>query len=101
MELLHSFAYPPVLLLSALLPCRVWGVTRGVGEALSLGTGGQGQRGHQRWLHFAEDLGAESKAVCELPETQGLQVTGQSCHHAQQQLRKVLSLDLYVGLLDR
>lgn len=36
----------------------------------------------------------------ELSKAQGLQVAGQSCHHAQQQLRKMLSLDLYVGLLD-
>lgn len=36
----------------------------------------------------------------ELPEAQSLQVTGQSCHHAQQELRKMLCLDLYVGLLD-
>lgn len=35
----------------------------------------------------------------ELPEAQGLQVTGQSRHHAQQQLRKMLRLYLYVGLL--
>lgn len=27
-------------------------------------------------------------------------MTGQSCHHAQQQLRKMLCLDFYVGLLD-
>lgn len=37
----------------------------------------------------------------ELPEAQGLQVAGKSCHHAQQQLRKMLCLDLYVGLLDK
>lgn len=36
----------------------------------------------------------------ELPEAQGLQVTGQGRHHTQQQLRKMLCLDLYVGLLD-
>lgn len=35
----------------------------------------------------------------ELSETQSLQVAGQSCHHAQQQLREMLSLDLNVGLL--
>lgn len=96
----QSFPHPFVLLVSALIPCWVWGVAGGVGEALSLGARGQSQRGHQRWLHFAEDLGAETKAVGELPEAQGLQVTGQSRHHAQQQLRKMLCLDLYVGLLE-
>lgn len=68
--------------------------------ALGLGARRQGQWGHQRGLNFAEDLGAETKAVGELPEAQRLQVSGQSCHHAQQQLREVLRLDLYVGLLE-
>lgn len=36
----------------------------------------------------------------ELCEAQDLQVTGQSCHHVQQQLRKMLCLDFYVGFLD-
>lgn len=89
-----------VLLFSSLLPCWVWGVASGVRQALSPGARRQGQRGNQRWLYFAEDLGAKAKAVGELPEAQGLQVTRQSCHHAQQQLRKMLCLDLYVGLLD-
>lgn len=56
--------------------------------------------GHQWWLHFAKDLRAQSKAVSELSEAQGLQVTGQSCHHPQQQLREMLCLDLYVRLLE-
>lgn len=94
MELFNSVPHPFVLFVSALIPCG------GVGAALSLGARRQGQRGHQRRLHFAEDLGAETKAVGELPEAQGLQVTGQSRHHAQQQLRKMLGLDLYVGLLE-
>jgi len=66
---------------------------------VALGPRWQRQRGHQRGLHFAEDLGAEAKAVGELPEAQGLQVSGQSRHHAQQQLGKMLRLDLDVGLL--
>ena len=37
----------------------------------------------------------------ELPETQGLQVTRQSRHHAQQQLRKMLRLDFDVRLLEK
>lgn len=99
-SIITSSPHPFVLPVSSLLPCWVWGVAGGVWEALSPGARGQGQRGHQWWLHFAEDLGAKAKAVGELPEAQGLQVTRQSCHHAQQQLRKMLCLDLYVGLLD-
>lgn len=38
--------------------------------------------------------------MSQLPETQGLQVTGQGRHHAQQQLRKMLRLDLDVRLLE-
>lgn len=36
----------------------------------------------------------------ELCKAQDLQMTGQSCHHAQQQLGKMLCLDFYVGFLD-
>lgn len=99
MEHFNSSPHPMPLLVSALIPSWGWGVPRGVGESLSTGAWRQGQRGHQRRLHFAEDLGAETKAVCELPEAQGLQVTRQSCHHPEQQLREVLCLDLDVRLL--
>lgn len=68
----------------------------GAGVNLSLGLS---QRRHQRRLHFAEDLGAETEAVRELREPQRLQVTGQSRHHTQQQLREMLRLDLDVRLL--
>ncbi len=77
------FAHPFVLFVSALIPRWVWGVASGVGEALSTGAWRQGQRGHQWGLHFAKDLGAQTKAVGELPEAEGLQVTGESRHHAQ------------------
>lgn len=36
----------------------------------------------------------------ELCQVQDLQMTGQSRHHAQQQLRKMLCLDFDVGFLD-
>lgn len=75
------FAHLVIALLVA-FPRRVWGVAGGAREALTLCAWGQHQGGHQGRLNFAENLGAETEAVCELPEAQSLQVAGQSCHHA-------------------
>lgn len=36
----------------------------------------------------------------EFAKAEGLEMTGQGCYHAQQQLRKVLCLDFYVRLLE-
>lgn len=59
----------------------------------------EGEGGDEWRLHLAEDLGAEAQAVGELPQAQGLQVGRQRRHHPQQQLGKVLRLDLNVCLL--
>lgn len=39
--------------------------------------------------------------MSEFSKAQGLQVTRESRHHAQQQLRKMLCLDLYIRLLGK
>lgn len=90
-----------VLRVSVFVPCWVWWLADRAGEALSLRARWQGQRGDQWRLHLAENLGAQTEAVGELAEAQGLQVTGQGCYHPQQQLREMLCLDFYVRLLKR
>lgn len=97
----NPFPHLFVLCIFAFVSCWVGCVSSRVGEGLCLGPQRQGQRGHQRWLHLAEDLGAEAEAVGEFCMAWCLKVTGQSRHHSQQQLREMLRLDFYVRLLKR
>lgn len=68
--------YDTHFIITFFILCGVRRISTAAGQALPLGACGQGQRGHQWRLHFAQDLGAEAQTVSEFSKPQRLQVTG-------------------------